>query len=625
MTSHSLPAPLWAPETLVRNDHPLFNSALKPLQDDASLADWLFRCPWNVYRTDISRLSTSSFSNAKSLSLVHVENNDDGRPSMALSSQATMHLIPAARTPTGGIVGYLFSYGNGADVQSRPFGAIPGIPGLPAGRAQFHGRFVYDTQNSHFIITLVHGSGNLLSMASFKTVGDGRRERTFFTFPLQEYTSEDLRNPPVIAAISATEFRTESATTTPNSSENSTKSAPSFSIECGQSLWTSDWTNDWNDMSPELMTAEIASSLPCESQGKCLDQSVDPWDLSGISSALEELQRDMLGTYYSPAIKLDIASQPTVPTHKTKSLTTLMRGELHAQVVLADTYVQAELRELAVQTYHMQGFHLVPPAVLDVLPTFQANSGQNDRKSCMSFLEDLFTICEAETSTESNNLISDHEVATAIPPDSSHPKHGKHHANANVDHTTVQVSPTLIEKPPGIQTHPMGQGVFPIAIIPATTVPLAEARRGEDTVRPPLYFMPSLTKQRSLGNRRSEKGFSAKRLLPRPIGSVDGTGATSARPANPALELTVNKAGDLNSESKLEEDKTPEEKRLDVRRRRHRESSAAYHARQRQRFQSQADEVASLKARMESLFKRKEQLQTENQTLRSQLGCGLSK
>lgn len=599
--------------------HPLLNSALKPVQDDASVADWLFSCPWDVYRTDMPRLTTTSFSNAQSLNLMHVENNDDGQPSVPLMSQAMMQLIPAARTQAGGTLGYLLSYGNGADVQSRPFGAIPGIPGLPEGRAQFHGRFVYDAQNLHFILTLVHDSGGLLSMASFKTISDGRRERTFFTFPLREYTYEDLLHPSVIAAVSTTEFRTQTATTASNSGETHGKILPSFTGAVDQSVWAPDWTRDWNDMSLESIATEISSSLPSEGQARCVGQRVDVWDLSGISSALEELRRDMLGTFYSPAIKLDIASEPTTLTHETRSFKTLMRGQLHAQVVLADAHVQAELRELAVQTYHMLGFHLAPPAALNTLPNLHAKLDQNDGGSSTDILEDLFTIWQGDKGTESGN-IGDAPGMSAVIAESRHSEPDHYDVpSGNGDHMIPSaVTPIPIGQLPAIETHSTTQDVSTTALLPATAS-FTVSRGLEGKAGPLVCFPPSQTVQNSRGRQHLGRRHFAKRLLPRPTEGESETGASIVH-TNVACEFTINRDEEQRAESNLKDGKTSEERQMVEKRRRHRQSSAAYHARQRQRFQAQAGEVAHLKARMEVLLKRKHELVNENQRLRSLLG-----
>lgn len=624
MTPRCLPLPLWTPETPVQAYHPLLNSALKPVQDDASVANWLFGSPWDVYRSDLPRLTTTSFSNAQSLNLVHIENNDDGQPSTPLTSQAMMQLIPAARTHTGGTLGYLFSYGNGADVQSRPFGAIPGIPGLPAGRAQFHGRFVYDAQNSHFILTLVHDGGDLLSVASFKTISDGRRERTFFTFPLREYTYEELRHPSVIAAVSTTEFRTQTATNTSNSVETHERTSPYFTGAVNQPVWAPDWTHDWNDMSLESIAMEISSSLPSGGQAKDVGERVDVWDLSGISSALDELRRDMLGTFYSPAIKLDIASEPTILTHETRSFKTLMRGQLHAQVVLADAHVQAELRELAVQTYHMLGFHLAPPAALNTLPNLQAKLDQNDGGSNTYLLKDLFAIWQGDKSTESSNIVDAHGMPPAIS-ESRHSEPGLNDVSRseNGDHT---MSPAVIPIPVGHLPVLEANSAFPdvsaTALLPATAS-FTVSRPPEENVEPSFFFPLSQTEQNLPGQQHLEKRRIMKRLLPRPAEGEGGTGASITHTNNVACEFMINGDEEQRAESNLENGKTSEEKQMDKKRRRHRQSSAAYHARQRQRFQAQASEVARLKSRTEALLKRKQELVNENQELRFLLGNNL--
>lgn len=592
-----MPLPLWTPAVSANAYRPLLHDALKPLCGNVVIVNWLFQQPWKAYHPNAPRMTPSSFANAQSWSVNHAERNDDGRPSTTFPTSANSVLIPAARTQEGAVLGYIFATGNGADAQSHPFGAIPGIPGLPPQQVYFHGRFLYDAAKSHLLFTLYYPGGDVLALVSFKMVADGCRQRTFMTIPLKEYTVQDFQNPPVVAAISTTEFRTQTMSNDYNG-EQSISQSPVAQTYADDSSW-SDWTSLWDDMSPSTIAAVVEESLPKrinETQVVSQNRKTDTWDLSGISFAIDELQRDLFGTYYAPDIKLDIASDPMALPTGVGLFTTCMRGQLCAQLGQADKSIQAQLRQHAVQTYYSQGLQLAATSSLNLLPTIPEDTynGRADVDSNVSFLDDLFkTSQEKLPATSSVSADLDEEL---ILPEVSNPEGDRQFGDDGAEHNvaaeygrdnvlTNNVTASHRSDSLPVMVHGMKQAGF-------------------------------MQVTRVLEKKKPNLPQSAPRLMPRPtsVGAPHG-----AQNQETAFLAGHGGTGDIFSEKAAQDSPTTDKKREMDKKRRHRESSAAYYARQRLKLQAQADEIARLKTVKEALMSCKQQLEEDNNAMKALL------
>lgn len=351
-------------------------TALQPAFTDERVADWLFTRHEEAFHPGGDRLTPVTIGQGIALHLSHDATHDFERARGLLDQRegveywddhgrvadskttSLVHFTPAA-VSSGYLLGYVLATGEARDAKNHPFGALPGVPGLDGVRAEFHGRFVYDVRVKHLVFTLVGLGSSTVGIVSFRDIGSGVRQRSFFSVPSLSYSTNHLPSN-AFGAVFATEFRVDVDKTNSNDAH----------------FW------DLNTAFVRNTTRTNGSARSLMETGTSVMESEQQRHINltkmDIPFAVATIQHHLFGTFYAPNIALEIMQPQSLSTQR------VANGQLHSVLMVADAATRSAFREITVQRYYSAGLSLVSENLTQPNDSTPPSPGNNARNDCIT-------------------------------------------------------------------------------------------------------------------------------------------------------------------------------------------------------------------------------------------------